>query len=398
MCGSVLLGLVAAALRRAAVVALRPAWLLDATAEGGGEGVQAAAKEEEETRGVRGGGRFAVDARLDAGSFGEVYLCFDRARGGPCVGKRLRASLAHCALFEARVMRLLAHPRIVRCVAVVGGGGGGEGGGEGEGGGGGGEGEGAYADDAGFHAWLHDPRMATAEDGACKVATAEAGEVWVFMQHGGRPLVDVLTSERVDAEREHRLATELVEAVAHCHRCGVAHMDLKLENAVVSHEDGSLRLVDFGFAQRCEAGAWSTRGCGSQHYAAPEVVDVCAAGGRGDGVLAYDALQADAWSLGVCLFAILFRVLPFGEASLRCERFRFFVARQGGGGEACLDLARACGCERAGQRCGLPLEVLDALLRVHPDRRMRAVQAMHCARVLTAWKEAEEAKRRGHEG
>lgn len=55
-----------------------------------------------------------------------------------------------------------------------------------------------------------------------------------------------------------------------------------------------------------EAELLSTR-CGSEAYAAPELVT----GGGGGGV--YDARKTDAWACGVVLYALVGRQLPFGE-------------------------------------------------------------------------------------
>ncbi|KAI9596379.1 hypothetical protein BDF19DRAFT_342212, partial [Syncephalis fuscata] len=50
-------------------------------------------------------------------------------------------------------------------------------------------------------------------------------------------------SEDMTIKERDRLFAQLVYAVAHLHRHGLAHRDLKLENACVD-PSGSLRLID----------------------------------------------------------------------------------------------------------------------------------------------------------
>ncbi|KAG0083830.1 hypothetical protein BGZ93_009842, partial [Podila epicladia] len=63
-----------------------------------------------------------------------------------------------------------------------------------------------------------------------------------------------------------------------------------------------VKLTDFGLAKVIEQGApLLTTRCGSEDYAAPEII-------LGQ---PYDGRQADIWSLGVVLYALLVGFLPF---------------------------------------------------------------------------------------
>ncbi|XP_039803557.1 phosphoenolpyruvate carboxylase kinase 1-like [Panicum virgatum] len=101
------------------------------------------------------------------------------------------------------------------------------------------------------------------------------------------------------------IVAQLAQALALCHRRGVAHRDVKPDNILIDaaaeedededEEDGRgaaprARLADFGSA------AWvGAEGLvGTPHYVAPEVV----AGGE------YGA-KADVWSAGVVMYALL---------------------------------------------------------------------------------------------
>ncbi|CAA7265270.1 unnamed protein product [Cyclocybe aegerita] len=128
-----------------------------------------------------------------------------------------------------------------------------------------------------------------------------------------------------------RIWCELCKAVGWMHGVGLVHRDVKLENillttpAFTSLAETSprptlaclppppaplIKLTDFGLSRFVEIDAngdaelLSTR-CGSEAYAAPELVT----GGRAG----YDARKTDAWACGVVLYALVERRLPFGE-------------------------------------------------------------------------------------
>ncbi|KAG1361824.1 phosphoenolpyruvate carboxylase kinase 2-like [Cocos nucifera] len=92
---------------------------------------------------------------------------------------------------------------------------------------------------------------------------------------------------------------QLMEAVAVCHRRGVAHRDIKPDN-VLFDGGGGLKLADFGSAE-CFGDGRPMRGLvGTPYYVAPEVV-----AGRD-----YDE-KVDVWSAGVVLYIMLSGMPPF---------------------------------------------------------------------------------------
>ncbi|RDX68022.1 Phosphoenolpyruvate carboxylase kinase 1, partial [Mucuna pruriens] len=95
------------------------------------------------------------------------------------------------------------------------------------------------------------------------------------------------------------LINTLLQAVAHCHRCGVAHRDIKPDN-ILFDSAGNLKLADFGSAEWFGDGSTMTGVVGTPYYVAPEVLM-----GRD-----YDE-KVDVWSCGVILYIMLAGIPPF---------------------------------------------------------------------------------------
>ena len=82
----------------------------------------------------------------------------------------------------------------------------------------------------------------------------------------------------------------------------IMHRDLKLSNILLN--EGIVKLADFGFAKEGRIGDSNV---GTAIYKAPDVARSSA----------YDGPKADIWSLGICLYELLFGKLPFDRDSIR---------------------------------------------------------------------------------
>ncbi|KAF9288121.1 Protein kinase [Linnemannia elongata] len=100
---------------------------------------------------------------------------------------------------------------------------------------------------------------------------------------------------------------QIVDAVDYLHQLNIVHRDLKLENVLLEPQTGAplrpkVKLTDFGLAKVIDMDSpLLTTRCGSEDYAAPEII-------LGQ---PYDGREADIWSLGVVLYALLVGFLPF---------------------------------------------------------------------------------------
>lgn len=113
-------------------------------------------------------------------------------------------------------------------------------------------------------------------------------------------------ADRVFSEAEAAAVMKpLMEAVAHCHRRGVAHRDIKPDN-IFFDEWNRLKLGDFGSAECFREGELMSGIVGTPYYVAPEVI-----AGR-----EYSE-KVDVWSAGVILYIMLAGIPPFyGESSM----------------------------------------------------------------------------------
>ncbi|XP_063633117.1 testis-specific serine/threonine-protein kinase 3-like [Cydia splendana] len=103
---------------------------------------------------------------------------------------------------------------------------------------------------------------------------------------------------------------QLMCALEYLHALNIAHRDLKCENVLIS-ANFNVKLTDFGFVRPMSDGGpnddLSNTYCGSLLYAAPEIL-------KG---VPYAPKSCDLWSMGVILYAMLNKALPFNDTSVR---------------------------------------------------------------------------------
>lgn len=99
---------------------------------------------------------------------------------------------------------------------------------------------------------------------------------------------------------------QIVSGVAYMHENQLCHRDLKLDNCILDPDTDTVKICDFGLASPFKKPADGltspslTTNVGSLPYMAPELF-------RGD----YDGALVDVWALGVILYALTAKRMPF---------------------------------------------------------------------------------------
>ena len=129
-----------------------------------------------------------------------------------------------------------------------------------------------------------------------------SARIYCIMEYadGGSLLDYVRRRKRLPEAEAAKFAYQTCLALDRCHRSGVAHRDVKLENLLLdAHDD--IKLIDFGLSAVLAPGKKLKVHCGSPSYAAPEIV----------ARKSYDGPPVDVWSMGVVTFAMVTGYLPF---------------------------------------------------------------------------------------
>eukprot|EP00002_Diphylleia_rotans_P035348 TRINITY_DN76_c0_g7_i1.p1 TRINITY_DN76_c0_g7~~TRINITY_DN76_c0_g7_i1.p1 ORF type:complete len:650 (-),score=133.19 TRINITY_DN76_c0_g7_i1:1907-3856(-) len=123
----------------------------------------------------------------------------------------------------------------------------------------------------------------------------------------GGELFDYLVKKgRLELPEALNFFQQIIMGLDYCHTMLICHRDLKPENLLLD-ANKSIKIADFGMASLNRRGSMLETSCGSPHYASPQVV-------MG---IKYDGMQADVWSCGVILYALVTGRLPFDDPNIK---------------------------------------------------------------------------------
>lgn len=130
---------------------------------------------------------------------------------------------------------------------------------------------------------------------------------------GGDLLTYVRRRGCIEEDVARELFRQAVSAVHYCHRKSIVHRDIKLDNLLIdiSGDTPVVKLCDFGVSKVLAEGDTMYEQCGTPAYIAPEILLGCRPGGLG-----YRGFSPDVWSLGICLYAMLFGTVPFKASNI----------------------------------------------------------------------------------
>jgi serine/threonine protein kinase len=177
---------------------------------------------------------------------------------------------------------------------------------------------------------------------------------------GGELFDYIVAKDRLSESEARFFFRQIISALAYIHSKGYAHRDLKPENLLLD-DNQCLKLIDFGLCAKPKGGMENLLStcCGSPAYAAPELI-----AGK-----SYLGAEADLWSMGVLLYALLCGYLPFDDDNINI----LYKKIQSGKYEAPTWLSADS------------LNLLSELLQVDPKRRLTMQQLIYHAWIMKGY-------------
>ena len=139
------------------------------------------------------------------------------------------------------------------------------------------------------------------------------GAVFFMVQYYEKTLESVIENENPSQERILRYAVQIAEALLHLYESKIAHLDLKLDNIMITEMD-EIVVVDFGCAAKLDKSfnviSVPYHEPGNIAHLSPEVIDARSNGEK------LPCKGQYSWELGIILFEMLSGGdLPFDETS-----------------------------------------------------------------------------------
>jgi serine/threonine protein kinase len=143
----------------------------------------------------------------------------------------------------------------------------------------------------------------------------EGDKVYMILQlvRGGELLSALVERGSLPEEDARQILGTVLEGIAHLHRCGVAHRDLKLENLLLVDPSDitSVKIADFGLSKRMHRNKAMQTVCGTPMYVSPEALNLIDNRAPGNGY----GPECDLWACGIIMFILLGGYPPFVDST-----------------------------------------------------------------------------------
>lgn len=106
---------------------------------------------------------------------------------------------------------------------------------------------------------------------------------------------------------------QILDAIEYLHTAQICHLDIKPENVLLDKKF-SVKLTDFGFAQKVSKEGTLTKVIGTKPFLTPEM----------HARQEYNAFQSDLFALGLTLFIMVSGMMPFSVARADDEIYSLF--------------------------------------------------------------------------
>ena len=137
--------------------------------------------------------------------------------------------------------------------------------------------------------------------------------IFEYLKNGELHNYIFLLKKKLSEDISRKIFFDLLKAIETCHKCGITHGDIKLQN-ILFNSNFNIKLIDFGFAKNIKDGLIREI-TGTRFYNAPEMFS-CATKG-------YDGISSDIFSLGVVLFILVMGFYPFDKPNITDSRYKY---------------------------------------------------------------------------